>query len=46
MINFNRYLTRKDFLERCDVRTYEVEKGERVLAKAGGAPASGRTVPK
>jgi hypothetical protein len=35
-------LTRKDFLERCDVRTYEVEKGERVTTKAGGSGAAGK----
>mmetsp|Transcript_25401 Transcript_25401/g.42356 ORF Transcript_25401/g.42356 Transcript_25401/m.42356 type:complete len:280 (+) Transcript_25401:37-876(+) len=30
------YLTRKDFLDRCDVRTYVVDKAERVLTQAGG----------
>ena len=29
------YLSKKDFLNRCDVREYEVDRGKRVLAAAG-----------
>ena len=38
LLCLHRFLTRKDFLERCDVRTYEVEKVDRTITKGGGVP--------